>query len=152
MSLHASRKPEAALHVLQTALAIDPKNTLAKFKLASVLTTLGQYEVRKKTIISLSRLIEFSRMNDCFVLKKALLELEQLQDYSPKEASVYFLMGIIYRKMGRIQDAIACLSVALDLDSKNSTIIKSTIEKLQNTGGEGTGNIEDEDDLILELT
>jgi len=45
MTYHANRKSEAALNALQTALAIDSKNTLAKFKLASVLTTLGQYDV-----------------------------------------------------------------------------------------------------------
>jgi anaphase-promoting complex subunit 3 len=126
MTYHANRKSEAALNALQTALAIDSKNTLAKFKLASVLTTLGQYD-------------------------KALIELEQLQEYSPKEASVYFLMGIIYRKMGKIHDAIAYLTLALDLDPKNSTVIKSTIEKLQNMGADGSTNNEDEDELILDL-
>jgi two-component SAPR family response regulator len=60
-------------------------------------------------------------------------------------------MGIIYRKMGKIHDAIAYLTLALDLDPKNSTVIKSTIEKLQNMGADGSTNNEDEDELILDL-
>jgi predicted Zn-dependent protease len=43
--LHSNNKAHEALQVLDHALKIDPKNNLARFKRASVLAALEQYEV-----------------------------------------------------------------------------------------------------------
>ena len=45
MVLHANKNPAAALEMLETALKIDPSQTLAKFKRAIVLASLERYEV-----------------------------------------------------------------------------------------------------------
>ncbi len=45
MVLHANKRPSDALTVLEKAIKLDPKNNLAKFKRASVLSSLEKYEV-----------------------------------------------------------------------------------------------------------
>jgi anaphase-promoting complex subunit 3 len=46
-TLQASGRHEEALALLERAIEIDPKNTLAKFKKASVLLSLDRNEVRR---------------------------------------------------------------------------------------------------------
>jgi len=84
---------------------LTQKNTLAKYKKASVLVSLEQYEEARK-------------------------ELEILKDFAPKEAPIYFLMGKIYKKLGQIGKAMNCFTMALDLDTKSANYIKSAIDKL----------------------
>lgn len=57
------------------ALSLDPRNPLAKFNKAMIEFTLGHYQ-------------------------QALDELEPLKEIAPRESSVYFLMGRIYKKVG----------------------------------------------------
>jgi anaphase-promoting complex subunit 3 len=104
MALQAQGKPREALREMNTALSIDPRNSLAKFKKASVLTSLGEYP-------------------------KALEELEMLQDWAPKEAPILYLMGRIYKKLNKLNEAMNCFSMAHDIDSKHP-MIKAAIEKL----------------------
>jgi anaphase-promoting complex subunit 3 len=82
-----------------------------------------------------------------FILQLALNELEHLREYSPKEAAVYFLMGMIYRKLGNLHEAMTHLTVAQDLDSKNTSLIKSIIDKLQqNNTNDNTAPQQQEDE------
>ena len=56
-----------------------------------------------------------------------------LQDKAPKEASIYFHMGQIYRRLNRTDLALMHFSQALDLkpSSADVNMIKSAIEKLR---------------------
>ena len=62
----------------------------------------------------------------------ALEELESLKEVAPREASVFFLMGRIYKKLNLPEEAMVNFSTALDLKpvSGDVNLIKSAIEKL----------------------
>jgi len=64
--------------------------------------------------------------------EQALAQLEQLQEIAPKEASVFFLMGRIYKKLGMHDKAMINFSVALDLrpSTADTNAIKNAVEKL----------------------
>ena len=55
-----------------------------------------------------------------------------MQDLAPREASVWFQMGKIYKKMDRRDEALRHFSHALDLRpaSGDANLIKAAIEKL----------------------
>jgi anaphase-promoting complex subunit 3 len=55
------------------------------------------------------------------------------QDIAPREASVLFHMGKICKKLGMLDEAMACFDAALDLQppSSDTNLIKSAIEKLR---------------------
>jgi anaphase-promoting complex subunit 3 len=54
------------------------------------------------------------------------------QELAPKEASIWFQMGKIYKKKRLNDDALAHFRIALDLkpSSNDLNLIKSAIEKL----------------------
>ena len=107
MAQHALRRTGDALELLQRAVALDAKNPLAKYEKASVLLSDDKFQ-------------------------EALEELEELKTVAPREASVFFLMGRIYKKLGLADQAMVNFSVALDLKPASSDVnlIKSAIEKL----------------------
>mmetsp|Transcript_708 Transcript_708/g.2182 ORF Transcript_708/g.2182 Transcript_708/m.2182 type:complete len:841 (+) Transcript_708:127-2649(+) len=105
MVLHANGEDEKALERLEYAVAIDKKNALARLKQAAVLASLERFE-------------------------ESLQVLDQLREESPKEPSIYYMMGCVHEKLGRRASALIYLNTALDLDSKNATHIKTVIEKL----------------------
>ena len=65
-------------------------------------------------------------------LEDALEELERLKEVAPREASVFFLIGRIHKKLGAADAAMVAFSTALDLKpaSADVNLIKSAIEKL----------------------
>lgn len=107
MCLHRLHRHGEALSLLQAAVISDPQNPLAKFEKANVLVSEGREE-------------------------EALLELGALKEAIPKEASVFFQMGKIYKKLGRLDKAVAHFNIALDLkpSSLDASLIKSAMEKL----------------------
>eukprot|EP01133_Synstelium_polycarpum_P013723 gene13723-16182_t len=105
MTLQANKQHVEALDMLERALDVQPRNTLAKFKKASILYTLEQYEL-------------------------ALQELEEFKELAPKETPVYILMGRVYKRLGQTDKALDSLTTALDMDHKNSNYIRSIIDKL----------------------
>jgi anaphase-promoting complex subunit 3 len=107
MAQHALKRTGDALELLQKAVSLDAKNPLAKYEKASVLLSDDRFQ-------------------------EALEELEELKTVAPREASVFFLMGRIYKKLGLADQAMVNFSVALDLKpaSADVNLIKSAIEKL----------------------
>ena len=107
MAKHALNETDEALALLSQAIALDAKNPLARYEMAAVLMSDENYEA-------------------------ALDELHKLKDIAPKEASVFFLMGRIYKKLGIQEEAMINFSVALDLHPANTDVnsIKNAIEKL----------------------
>eukprot|EP00887_Chlorella_sp_A99_P004840 scaffold4.g4840.t1 len=107
MALHKLRRGPEALEALGAAAAADPRNPLAKFERALVLLAEERY-------------------------RDALGELHALKDVAPREASVLFHMGKVYKKLGLLDEAMACFSNALDLQppSADTNVIKAAIERI----------------------
>jgi len=118
MAKHALGENSEATALLSQAIALDEKNPLARYEMAAVLMSEEKYE-------------------------QALEELQTLQEIAPKEASVFFLMGRIYKKLGLQEKAMINFSIALDLRPSNADVnsIKSAIEKLD------SDEVSDEEDL-----
>lgn len=118
MAKHALDENDEAIALLTHAITLDPKNPLARYEMAAVLMSEENYE-------------------------EALRELEKLQEIAPKEASVFFLMGRIYKKLGRHEKAMINYSIALDLRPSNADVnsIKNAIEKLD------SDELSDEDNI-----
>lgn len=107
MALSATGRNEEAIAMLDKALEIHPQNPLAKFRKANALMVLEKYE-------------------------EAMRELEQLQQFAPKESSVHLSMGKICQKLGRRDRALYHYNMALDLEGPlhNSPSIKEAIASL----------------------
>jgi anaphase-promoting complex subunit 3 len=124
MVLHANKKSVEALQCLQKAIEIDPNNYLARFKRGTVLASMGNHQVRR-FFLFLCLLFDQKKKK-----KEALSELEALRDIAPKEPSIHFTLGKIYKKIDQKERALVSLNTAIDLDPKNSGIIQSVIDKL----------------------
>ena len=64
---------------------------------------------------------------------EALEELEALKEAAPKEPNLFFLLGKVNKRLGRLDQAMQHFCVALDLKPSSADIgvIKSAIEKLK---------------------
>ncbi|KAL3694343.1 hypothetical protein R1sor_007994 [Riccia sorocarpa] len=107
MALHALKKNAEALALLEQAIVADVKNPLPKYQKANVLMSEERYE-------------------------DALAELEQLKEVAPRESSVFFLMGKIYKRLDLPERAMYHFCIALDLKPSTTDVnlIKIAIEKL----------------------
>lgn len=112
---HAQQKADVALVQIDRAKELDDTNPLVKFNRAMVLVALSRHQ-------------------------EALEELQALTVLAPKESSVYFLMGKIYRRLGQGDKALMHFSWSMDLDPKgNNNLVKDAINKHQ--------PIDDDDDV-----
>ena len=116
MVLHANHKFNAALEMLQRASELEPSNPQAKFQRALVLRSMNYYE-------------------------ESLRELEIVRDFAPREASVHSLMGKLCKQLDRKSEALLHFTTALDLDPKDSNLMKLAIDRLDSP------DIEDGDEL-----
>lgn len=105
--LISTKRIKEALHYFDLSLKLDPHNPLSRFKKAYVLYLLGNQE-------------------------DSIGELEELKYYAPKDASIYYLLGKMYRQLNIIDKAMDNLSQALDLEPKNPDQIKKALEDLKN--------------------
>lgn len=107
MALHALKRDEDALEMMEKAIFSDKKNPLPKYQKALILVGLQKYQ-------------------------EALDELERLKEIAPHESSMYALMGKIYKQLNILDKAVFCFGVALDLKppAADLAIIKSAMEKV----------------------
>ena len=84
MSLHKLKRSAEALQVLGEAILADPRNPLARFERAGVLAADGR-------------------------LEEALVELQALHDVAPREASVLFHMGKVFKRLGESTGRTCCV-------------------------------------------
>lgn len=107
MALHALKRNEEALEELQMASALDARNPLPMYERANVLLSAEK-------------------------LSQALGELEALLQLAPRESSVYFLLGKVYKRLEQPEKAMLHFSLALDHkpSSNDANLIKAAIEKL----------------------
>ena len=108
MAQHALRKTEKAYVSLQKAIQLDERNPLAKYEKASVLMSDERYS-------------------------EALDELEQLREVAPREASVYFLMGRIFKKLEMPNRATLNFCPLLDLKPSSQMSIQSKLPSRNST-------------------
>jgi anaphase-promoting complex subunit 3 len=107
ISQHANGKAYQALETLSEASRLDPGNPQARFQRATIYSALHRPQ-------------------------EAALELEKVRDAAPREATVHFCLGKVYKRLGRLDDAMKCFLAAMDLDPKDSQTIKSAMDKLDN--------------------
>lgn len=107
MALHKLKRTSDALEALDSAIVADPCNPLARFERASVLITEGHFDA-------------------------ALIELKNLLNIAPREASVYYQMGKVLKRLGKMQDALEAFCDALDLQppSADTNVIKAAIDRI----------------------
>ncbi|GAU14085.1 hypothetical protein TSUD_169100 [Trifolium subterraneum] len=106
-ALHALKRSEEALMVMEKAISADKKNPVPMYQKANILMSLEKFD-------------------------EALEVLEELKEYAPRESSVYALMGRIYKRRNMHERAMLHYGIALDLkpSATDAAAIKAAIEKL----------------------
>lgn len=106
-ALHALKRNEEALMMMEKAIVADKKNPLPVYQKAIILSSMGKYD-------------------------EALEVLEELKEYAPRECSIYALMGKIYKRRNIYDKAMLHFGIALDLKPSAADVatIKAAIEKL----------------------
>ena len=94
-----------ALDCFERAEQLDPKRPLTKFQKVTVLMALNK-------------------------LPESLEVLQELKSLCPKEAPIYVFMGKIYKRLGDKKQALKAFTMALELDQKDTNMVKGLIEKL----------------------
>ncbi|XP_020584818.1 cell division cycle protein 27 homolog B [Phalaenopsis equestris] len=107
MALHSLKRNDEALVLIDKAIIADKKNPLPMYEKANILVSLERYD-------------------------EALNVLKQLIEFSPRESSVYALMGKIYKILNMHDKAMFYFGTALDLrpPAADVAVIKSAMEKL----------------------
>ncbi|CAK66943.1 unnamed protein product (macronuclear) [Paramecium tetraurelia] len=69
------------------------------------------------------------------LIKFGLIRIS-IDQFIPKEAAIYILMGRILKKLNKIQEAQNCFNMAMSLDMKDQAKIKGLMESLSNPNSE----------------
>lgn len=96
---------ESALQCLDTSIACNPRNVLAKSLNCQVIIARGDYQ-------------------------RGLAMVEEMLQIAPREAFLHFLKASVCAKRGEMQLALVHYQFALDLDSRNSSVIKSRMDRI----------------------
>lgn len=73
-------------------------------------------------------------LHNIITFQNALTDLTELRDLAPDEANVPFVLGKLFRVMGRKVDATRAFTVARDLDPKLGAIIGHLLEEMAEEG------------------
>jgi anaphase-promoting complex subunit 3 len=80
--------------------------------------------------------------------EEALQVLLDLSKQVPKEAPIHVNLGKIYRSMGNVEKALYHFTRALDLDPKDTNMVKNLIDKIHSAGaGLNGGDINEDADI-----
>ncbi|XP_041000913.1 cell division cycle protein 27 homolog B-like [Juglans microcarpa x Juglans regia] len=106
-ALHALKRSDEALVIMEKAILADKKNPLPMYQKANILVSLENFD-------------------------EALEALEELKEFAPRESSIYALMGKIYKRRNMHDKAMLHFGLALDLKPPATDVatIKAAIEKL----------------------
>ncbi|SSD58542.1 uncharacterized protein SCODWIG_00303 [Saccharomycodes ludwigii] len=102
VSLEKLNYKEEALKFYDIACELQPDSSLALFKKSYLLMEMGSYNM-------------------------ALINFEKLITIVPDEATVHFLLGKLYKILGREQDSLKEFTVAMTLDPKGSQMVKDSM-------------------------
>jgi tetratricopeptide (TPR) repeat protein len=78
------------------------------------------------------------------LIESALVELQKVCDYAPRERVTHTTMAKYLKRLGRLDEAMYHYTAALDLDPKKGGRIKANIENLHST-------VEEDDEAIREI-
>ncbi|XP_038993974.1 cell division cycle protein 27 homolog B-like isoform X2 [Hibiscus syriacus] len=106
-ALHALKRSEDALKIMDRAILADRKNPFPMYQKANILMSLEKFD-------------------------DALEVLEELKECAPRESSVFALMGKIYKRRNLHEKAMLHFGIALDLKPSATDVatIKAAMEKL----------------------
>jgi len=145
LALHARKKLNEALEMLDMSIAIDGKNTLARQ------IYIHQTRPFKHKDYASARLFVYKRACVLVGLQQpheALKELNELQSHhAPREASIHILQARIYKRLQDPFKALNALATAADLDPKNAASLKDAIEKLS-SANINDSELDDNDDIM----
>lgn len=105
MVLEKKGHNEEALSQYTRAAVMQPTSAMSRYKRARLLVKLRHFN-------------------------EALAELQVLETLATDEASVYFLLGQVYKLVGEKEQAVKAFTVALNLDPKGSQMIEEALESL----------------------
>jgi tetratricopeptide (TPR) repeat protein len=105
MAHNNNKQVTQALACFEKAEKMDPHNPLNKYQKANVLMVLNK-------------------------LHEALKVLENLSINVPREAPIHIMIGKINKKLGDKDKALSHFNIAMDLDPKDSNMVKSLIDKI----------------------
>jgi anaphase-promoting complex subunit 3 len=113
-----------ALDYFEKSEKVEPSNSLNKFQKGNVLVQLERYEEALEVYLSL---------------------LQQV----PKEAPIHIQIGKIYKRLGNVDLALKYFNKALDLDPKDTNMVKGLIDKIHSAVGAGAngGDIAEDADI-----
>jgi anaphase-promoting complex subunit 3 len=69
----------------------------------------------------------------------------------PKEAPIHIQIGKIYKRLGNIDLSLKYFNKALDLDPKDTNMVKGLIDKIHSAAGNGSngGDIAEDADIQI---
>lgn len=112
------KRIDVALVHFQTAVNLDPRSIMARFRKAQTLLKLGRS-------------------------KESLDELIYLKDLAPDDPNIHFLLGRCYKKSRDRTNAIRHLTIAMNLDPKSHGVIKEVMESIDQDDDGGWSSEED---------
>ena len=118
ITLHHQKKFNEALKTFQCATEIDPQNPLNEYQKSQVLLSLQRDQEALDLLLQLNRSV-------------------------PKEAPIHINIGQIYKKLGKLDEAMKYFQRALDLDPKDINQVKSMIERIHQSQNEMNDEGED---------
>ena len=81
MAKHANGKSSDALEALAGAFCVDPRNSQARYQRATIWMSMNKTQ-------------------------KALEEIVRVHDAAPKESSLHFAMGRVFKRLGRLDETM----------------------------------------------
>lgn len=103
--LDRMKRPDVALTHFNSAVTLDPRSIMARFRRAQTLLKLGDTDA-------------------------SLRDLLHLKDRAPDDANIHFLLGRCYKKTGERASAIRHLTIAMNLDPKSHGVVKEVLESI----------------------
>ncbi|KAI5478330.1 20S cyclosome subunit (BimA/Nuc2/Cdc27) [Pseudohyphozyma bogoriensis] len=92
-----------ALEMYERACVLAPESPAVRFKRVRILVALKRYDL-------------------------AEMDLPALKDRAPNEFNVYFLLGNLYKALGRKPDMLKYFSLAQDIEPRTASLIRDTIQ------------------------
>ncbi|GAA5878306.1 hypothetical protein JCM1840_002375 [Sporobolomyces johnsonii] len=110
--LEKLRRPKEALEVYERACVLAPDSPLARFKRVRMLLALQRYQTAESDLIT-------------------------LKQQAPSEPNVHYLLGKLYKLLGRRPEMLNHFALAQDLEPRMASVIREQIERstTAETGG-----------------
>ena len=105
------KESEKALKCFDKADQIDPKLPLQKFQKGNLLMHMEKFSEKERA-------------------ERALKEFQDLARLVPRETPVHIMIGKCHKILGNKDMALKSFKVALDLDPKDTNMVKNLIEKI----------------------